>query len=263
MILKYLITALTFLLFTIIVPAQSVVRYVTGNGGGSGQAGGYVLDFTIGEIMIGTAENAYTIITQGFQQSTLHVSNNRAVLKGEIINKNIVLNWITPTEVNSVDFMVERERDTLNVFGAMATFPSKAINGNSAVPLSYTWTDLQPLSPVTYYKIRLTAKNGTVTYSNTIAVVFNQLTWWLDYIYPNPVKSTSRIHIFAQENMRCTLMILDIFGRVLKTETAQLIKGNNTLDCSIGALPAGIYYVRLHCLTFDIKDLSAKIIKIN
>lgn len=256
-----LLLILSIILLTKGLCAQTIERYVIGNGGYS-QAGPVSVDCTIGEWVTATADNGIIILTQGFQQPSILLSTiSPVMLTAEIVNKTVVLKWTTLFEVNSKEMLVERGRDTVNAFGVMAIVPSLAPNGNSAVPLNYTWTDIQPLAAVTYYRIRLVARDGSFIYSNTVAVIFNPQTWRLEMVYPNPVKTNFHIRLFTQEAVKADVIVTDMIGRIVKKEPISFNRGYNDPLINLPALANGIYIVKIHCTSADSPDLIAKIIK--
>ena len=256
-----LLIILSIILFATGLRAQTIERYVIGSAGYS-QTGPVSVDCTVGEWVTATADNGIIILTQGFQQpSILLAATPPILLTAEIVNKTVVLKWTTLFEVNSREMLVERGRDTVNAFGVMTIVPSSAPNGNSAVPLNYTWTDIQPLASVTYYRIRLIAKDGSYIYSNTVAILFNPQTWRLEMVYPNPVKTNFRIRLFTQEAVKADVIVTDMLGRIVKKESISFNRGYNDPLINLPALASGIYIVKIHCTSADSPDLIARIIK--
>jgi hypothetical protein len=64
-------------------------------------------------------------------------------------------------------------------------------------------------------------------------------------IYPNPVVSNFSIDLVANSDEKLILSVLDIQGKILKTQVLQTLKGTNRFEIDIESLSTGIYIVRL------------------
>ncbi|HSV76459.1 MAG TPA: hypothetical protein VLH37_05450 [Bacteroidales bacterium] len=82
--------------------------------------------------------------------------------------ESVLLNWETATETNNDFFTIERSTDVQNweilgyVDGA----------GNSNKPLSYSFTDSQPLEGISYYRLKQTDFDGKYEYFGPVAAQF-------------------------------------------------------------------------------------------
>lgn len=90
------------------------------------------------------------------------------------------LRWQTSTEVNCKSFEVQRSFD-LRSFSSLDVVPG---HGTTSLQQSYQYTDFHPnLKGVNYYRLKQLDKDGHYTFSNTVAVAFNN---GLARLYPNP-----------------------------------------------------------------------------
>jgi len=95
----------------------------------------------------------------------------------EAADHSIELKWETATETNNDFFTIERSPDVQNweiigyVDGA----------GNSNRPLSYSFTDSQPLDGISYYRLKQTDYDGKYEYFGPVAVQFNSETKSLSF----------------------------------------------------------------------------------
>jgi uncharacterized protein (TIGR02145 family) len=64
-------------------------------------------------------------------------------------------------------------------------------------------------------------------------------------LYPNPTKHSINLIINSPTETTATITISDILGRVLQTETEELINGTNTITYNISAFAAGVYLVHV------------------
>lgn len=78
-------------------------------------------------------------------------------------NNGVALRWTTATETANRSFTVERSADgetwqDLQVISG---------GGTSSTPLSYNYTDIQPLEGNNYYRLRQTSEDNSTTYSDS------------------------------------------------------------------------------------------------
>ncbi|MDP4251508.1 MAG: hypothetical protein Q8918_15500 [Bacteroidota bacterium] len=99
-------------------------------------------------------------------------------LNGYVNNNNAVkISWTLSDATGGEYFRVERSSDAEH-FTELTTIPSDQLSG------SYTYTDLSPLAGENDYRIKLIAKDGTISYSKIIS---EQITTTGSlHIFPNP-----------------------------------------------------------------------------
>lgn len=74
--------------------------------------------------------------------------------------------WTTATETNNKGFAVERRLKSEQSFTQVGYVNSKAIGGNSASQLSYSFTDNNSYADTSYYRLRIESLNNSVCYSD-------------------------------------------------------------------------------------------------
>ena len=151
----------------------------------------------------------------------------------QVSGDDVVCNWATATELNNDYFTVERSADG----GTFTSIGEVDGAGSSQQTLSYAFTDAEPLSGVSYYRLRQTDLDGTETWTNVVSV-------WIDapngdlLVYPNPCADELFIAGAWQDDERAT--VLDAIGRVV----AELgLVGNGRVDLS--ALATGTYSLQV------------------
>ncbi len=95
-------------------------------------------------------------------------------------NKRVECRWITASEVNNDYFTVERSRNGI-VYADIGRVEGA---GNSSSPLHYALTDHDPYKGLSYYRLRQTDFDGTVTHAGPVAVRIMET--GQVYLYPNP-----------------------------------------------------------------------------
>jgi hypothetical protein len=140
----------------------------------------------------------------------------------------IILNWKTESELNFLQYELEKSTDGIN-------FPVlTAIPGGQT---SYTYTDQMNSSSAEryFYRLRMTDKDGKISYSNILGIQGKDQQWIT--ISPNPASDAINISGLKQ---RGSISIINSTGAIV------LVKQINTSSEIIGisALPAGLYVVQ-------------------
>jgi hypothetical protein len=168
-------------------------------------------------------------------------------------NANRVL-WATASEENAQSFEVERSLDGVN-FEKIGT---KSATGNSTVTNYYEFMDNNPQNGLNYYRIKLINTDGTEEFTE-IKVIEN--TFAVDFsVYPNPSSDIIHFNSSTDKVEDIKVEILDILGRVVKTEIHKSVIGKNNVPLRIAELQSGSYSLRATFLQSN-KTNSAKFVK--
>jgi Secretion system C-terminal sorting domain len=174
-----------------------------------------------------------------------------AILEVELLtfegkmNKNAVdLTWTTANEKNNVGFDVERSADgkTFEKIGFVKG------SGTTNLRQSYAFTDNDPLSISTYYRLRQVDFDGTSTTSNVISIEQKGSGKGLK-VYPNP-SFDNQISIELSENT-VEARNPDAFGKGVSVTNVlgqvifqQKTIGQNSLQLDISTWEKGVYFVK-------------------
>ncbi|MEJ0101435.1 MAG: LamG-like jellyroll fold domain-containing protein [Bacteroidota bacterium] len=143
--------------------------------------------------------------------------------------------WVTLTELNSDYFTVQRSYDGINYTDIARVNAS----GESQQRLTYKYIDQYPAIGRNYYRVRMTDKDGSQTYSSVKMVNFAQQSGSVS-VFPSPADA----HIFIDvqnaklNNTRCT--IYNIQGQPVMD--FQVKQGVEKKDITI--LTPGIYVLK-------------------
>jgi hypothetical protein len=67
-------------------------------------------------------------------------------------------------------------------------------------------------------------------------------------LYPNPVSgSYASLSVYSDADETLGITILDMHGRIALNKTVQAYSGENQIELSLDALPAGVYTIALEC----------------
>jgi hypothetical protein len=159
--------------------------------------------------------------------------------------KNNLLSWSTASEQNNAGFEVQRSTDG-STYENIGFVKSLSAMGNSSSPLSYSFTDFNPLGLQQYYRLKQTDLDGKSAYSAIVLVKREApATLTVTKVYPNP--STSSIYINAACPAATTLQlsIVDMNGRVVGRKQVNAMTGNNGFDMPVTQLAPGTYLLQV------------------
>jgi hypothetical protein len=154
------------------------------------------------------------------------------------------LKWITASEINNDFFTIERSVDAKEWEEVL--FVSGA--GNSNQTINYFDSDYEPLTDISYYRLKQTDFNGQSSYSNIVPVKFIK-----DYVaggninlFPNPVRggeivNVEFLNIFEEEFL---VVLRDIKGREFYSKMAINIEDGKLIGVPIDMeIPTGVYLI--------------------
>jgi len=182
-----------------------------------------------GKILVtGNSTGPYILLAR-YNGDNVLAANFKEV-KATQTNEAITITWQTLNESGTKSFTVERSMNA-NDYAGINTVPAKGVASN------YSYTDKNPLSGTSYYRIRENAANGTNTFSAVVKVVFNDN--GIISLYPNPAKNIVTIK-GLNKNTTATIRITDMNGREI---SKQNFTQSNTATLNIRALAQGSYFV--------------------
>jgi hypothetical protein len=147
--------------------------------------------------------------------------------------KEVAANWTTTNEINTKSFSVERSVDG-RTFSSIASVAAKSTTLNN----NYSFTDLNPLTGTSYYRLQMIDKDGKFTYSPTAKV--SRVGKMALKLNPNPVADKMVVSHDAA-SLASVIKVLSADG---KTITAVKVT-NGALQTTLNAafLKAGVYYL--------------------
>lgn len=163
-----------------------------------------------------------------------------------VVEGNVVLNWITATELNNTGFDVERcalsaERQAWETIGFVKG------NGTSTEVHNYSFADQNPFVGKSYYRLKQIDFDGTYTYSNIAEVDFVlPVQFSLEQNYPNPFNPVTSIKYAISDKQFVQLKIFDLIGN----EVATLVDreqpaGNYEIVFDASGFSSGVYFYKI------------------
>jgi hypothetical protein len=153
----------------------------------------------------------------------------------KIVNNSVVIEWITGEEENNDFFTIERSADGIN-YQPILHLPGA---GNSISQLKYKAVDDQPVSKISYYRLRQTDYDGQFEYFAPVSVSFSiaePIT-----VYPNP--ASDYVSWRSDENISSVAIYSSAGTLVRLIETQNLVE-QNTME--ISDLQRGNYILRFN-----------------
>ncbi|KAI9449615.1 hypothetical protein F5148DRAFT_1291377 [Russula earlei] len=179
---------------------------------------------TASNITLYTATSPNSIKGLAFAPKSLALPIALSSFNASLINSTVQLSWNTATEVNAGAFEVERSSDA-TVFTSIGTVAA------NNVASSYSYTDYQPLSGVSYYRLKLVDKDGSYKYSNTISINNLATTATRLSVYPNPIINTFTLTHDKAVN-GAVIRVITIDGKIIFTQSIATGATQSTVDAS-------------------------------
>ena len=158
---------------------------------------------------------------------------------------SVYVAWLVGSETNNAGFEVQCSKDG-NAFEAIGFVPSKSVNGNSSDAAYYDFTDRNPISGTSFYRLLQKDRDGKMIYSKIVSLKNVVSSLSLVSIYPNPVrdKVAALVSIF-QQNAVATITVRDAGGRTVSRFTKALVVGYNNIELAMTGKSSGTYLLMI------------------
>ena len=154
----------------------------------------------------------------------------------EVVYNDVQLSWQTASEVNNDYFTIER---SANGFDWQVILRQDGM-GNSSQLNSYFALDNDPISGISYYRLKQTDFDGSFEYFDPAQVEVNYHKEFL-HVYPNPTKGLLNVFVSNKINETTKLTIRDNLGAIVYE--AEFIQGEPIWNEEIVIEGAGMYFV--------------------
>jgi photosystem II stability/assembly factor-like uncharacterized protein len=162
--------------------------------------------------------------------------------KVEVNNNNVLLSWITTSEINNQGFEIERA-----VISGWERIGFVEGSGTTTESKTYSYVDENVISGTYLYRLKQIGFNGTYEYSKIISVNVNvPAKFSLEQNYPNPFNPSTQIKYSIKQEELVQLKVYNILGK----EIAKLVNenkeaGNYSVEFDASQLPSGVYIYQL------------------
>lgn len=150
------------------------------------------------------------------------------------------IDWMTATESNNDFFTIERSVDMMN-WEVLTQIPS---GGNSTSPTYYNWTDPNPISGTSYYRLKQTDLNGTDSeYFNPVAI--EHCSDESDILVFDNGSGTISLGVNTEVEDQLVVGLYDMSGRQVVDANFFVQKGYQTFDLDNPDIATGMYMLRV------------------
>lgn len=151
--------------------------------------------------------------------------------------QQVQLNWVTSTELNAKEFIVERSLDGFSFVG-IGRVNAK---GMSAVDVPYSLIDKSPASGYNYYRLTEVSNDRVATYSDVVTVYFSGKAGMVD-IYPVPSRQSITVDLGTLPVNNSTISIFDVTGKMIMSNYRVM---SNTVKLDVRNYAAGTYILKV------------------
>jgi hypothetical protein len=178
----------------------------------------------------------------GGEQSPLPVE--LVSFSAAISDTEIILNWLTATEVNNYGFEIQRSVQT-NKWDVLG-FVEGHGNSNSLKDYSFTDSEINTAG-IYYYRLKQIDNDGAYEFSNQIEVNFGSPNnFELSQNYPNPFNPSTTISFKLPKSGAVTLKVYNLMGEEIKTLAEGYREaGIHSFSFNAEGYPSGMYLYRL------------------
>jgi hypothetical protein len=117
------------------------------------------------------------------------------------------------------------------------------LTGQTQIKNRLTFIDNYPAAGYQYYRLKCTHKDGSVTYSSVAAVMYNDNSFALQTLYPNPAVQKINLSITAKKPATALCKLYNAEGRLMTSSTKSLSEGANVISQNIEMLSTGLYHL--------------------
>lgn len=175
-------------------------------------------------------------------------------------NKTAKLLWSTTAENNNKGFYIERSKDgqTFDKIGFVAT---KAVDGNSKLPINYQFEDKNPLQGRSLYRLLQIDRDGKSTFSNVKWVQNDGNSSFQAILRGNPIINDIALSISTHENKKVSIAVSNASGTTLIQSDRNLTPGENKINLQTSHLPKGVYFITIRETNGQGQATSMRVIK--
>ncbi len=156
-------------------------------------------------------------------------------------DESVNVDWTTVLEVNSAYVSVERSADAVGwePIGQVAT------KGNSVGDVNYTYKDVKPLNPISYYRLKMVDLDGKFKYSKVASVSLNGKSAAF-VVFSNPFHDMIRIKVNLPAADKLDLKLTDMLGRTYSAQSYMGQPGDNFINITPFTAPSGLYILNVN-----------------
>jgi hypothetical protein len=180
-------------------------------------------------------------------------------LTGKKVNSGNLLNWkVTCNSSPSVNMFLETSQDN-RTFSSINTKNATAAECNNP----FSFTDVNPLTGINYYRLKIIDADGKITYSNVVALINAATGLEIVGIVPNPITSNGlfKLNVTSAISKKVNIIIYDAAGRQVHQQSTVINNGFNSIEMNAAKFAAGIYQIVLKPNDYEQQPKTIKFVK--
>jgi hypothetical protein len=168
------------------------------------------------------------------------------------IDGAVRINWETEQEEHTASFIIRRSTNGVN-WVEIGSIPAA---GSSNRPVSYSFTDRQPVDGAGYYQIVEKDYDGRANLSPVLTNKCGQP----ENIkaYPNPVQNICVVAIQSNDKYRAVMHVYNTAGALLQQQEINIQEGYNQFSISMQTYKPGMYFLVITRNNTQIKMIPLK-----
>ncbi len=223
----------------------------------------------------GTGDAAYKMEANG-EYTVFYLSTNNGIqatktgteilpvtlgaFNAELVNKTARISWITASENNNQGFHIEKSNNGTD-FKQIGFEATKAVDGNSKLPLNYQFEDKAVSKGRNFYRLQQVDKDGRATYTDIVMVQKVEVGTFSANIRTNPIVNDLSLSVYMNEQSKVSVALINASGALLQSTERMLDKGENLINMPASNLAKGVYFVTIRDANHPEKQVTLKVIK--
>lgn len=149
-----------------------------------------------------------------------------------ILSKEVLLKWVTQSEINNELFVLERSKDGHDFL------PIGKVSGHGTTyeRQTYQFTDHHPMKGTNYYRLKQVDFDGNFMYS---AMISAEIEWQSGQIFPNP--NNGHFSLTGIGNEDAVLVVMNLNGKKVYEKALS----GDSHAITLPSLPKGMYLVNV------------------
>ena len=156
--------------------------------------------------------------------------------------EKVILKWTTQFEEPGQQFEIFRSADEGRTYASLGLLQGK---GNEMAMQSYSITDNEPQSGVSYYRLVQRNSTGEIRFSDIKVVNRSKAASSWFTVYPNPVQGILSINLNAAKPGMTKAEIFDMNGRRWLVQQYAVVAGGQVLSLDMSRLGQGAYLIKI------------------
>lgn len=187
-----------------------------------------------------------------FSQFFIHAANTNngplpirlAEFTGRMESTEDILEWTTSMEAHNDYFVLEHSIDGQS-FSFLSKVSSKAVEGNSSTPITYSTINPFPSSGRNYYRLQQVDVNGSKNVVSEVLLLNRTSNAIIASLAPNPCIDKTTLSLDASRNAQYTLLLYNTLGQEVYRSQIEGKAGHQTVDVNLHGFSGGVYVISL------------------